>query len=603
MQGKGEDIVEQVRMATDIVEIIGSYVALKLAGKDYKACCPFHREKTPSFHVSPDRQLYHCFGCGEGGDIYSFVMKQEGLTFPEAVEMLAGRAGIAMPERGAGGGQRGPDRATLIGALKAAVRYYRRELDDGGGKSARDYLANRGITAELISAYYIGYAPGGNALLALAGKKMSVDTLLAAGLVGKNDHGGFYDRFRDRTVIPILSAVGEPLGFGARAMRADVTPKYLNSPETALYKKARILFGLPQARPAIKSAESVLVVEGYFDVLSLAGAGFGNAVAPCGTALTTEHVKILLRYTKRIILLFDGDSAGDAAAWRAMEAVLPVHPDVEIAMLPAGKDPDDLIQEGETVKLGEIIASPLSPIAFAMVSLERQGIDGHERVTRIANMLSWVGNAIAREMLIDKASARTGVAIRVLRPEVDRLRQGPQRRRGGGAGDGDQPPAGPGDLPPKAPPAPLSAVEKAILRLLQLEPEAAELVGEAAHGVPSVRRELREILVWVADRVRSGQAPQMPEILRRLTAEMGQGQDLGFLLQSSEEDESSSKYREELLRHLRVLAIENELEQLGYQIKSLDPDSADKTKLDGLLQHKQALARDLVRLKSREERI
>ena len=586
-RGSREDVVEQVRHATDIVELIGAYVNLRQAGRDHKACCPFHGEKTPSFHVSSERQLFHCFGCGVGGDAFSFVMKHEGLSFPEALEMLANRAGITLPERKEQGG---PDRTKLVAAMRAAVRYYRGKLKGAAGSRAARYLAEREIPDELLDRYYVGYAPaGGSAFLDYAGKKFPVDLLVEAGLIGRGESGRLYDRFRERIVIPILAVGGAPIGFGARALRPDMEPKYLNSPETPIYKKSRVLFGLPQARGAIRAKQGALVVEGYFDVLGLAAYGINHTVAPCGTAWTSDHVRLLLRYTQRPIFLFDGDSAGEQAAWRALQGTLPIHPDVGIVVLPPGKDPDDMVRGGQLEALTALLAAPLSPVAFVLASLTRQGIDGHPRIARVAELIASVGNDIAREMMIDEAAERARLQSRILRQEVARLGRPRTPRRGRPAGASGEP-----THPPE--PIRLSPLEEAVLHLAHCEPAAAEKIRAAAVGVVAVREAIREVLAWVADRARAGTPPEPPELVRRVQAEVGEGIGVGFLMDDTL-PEPGDEFRSRLLRHLREQALEGEMESLGYRIREQEGAGERGEGLAKLLQRKQLLARELARLR------
>jgi DNA primase len=579
----GEDVVERVRQASDIVDLIGAYVDLRPAGRSHKARCPFHREKTPSFHVSHERQLFHCFGCGAGGDVFTFLMKHEGLSFPEALELLARRAGISLPERG---GPDAPDRGRIIAALRLAVRYYRGKLKGRAGAGAREYLEGRGIPASLLDAYYVGFAPaGGQAFLDYARKEFSADVLVQAGLLGQSE-GRLYDRFRDRIAIPILSVAGEPIGFGARTMHPNVEPKYLNSPETAVYHKSRVLFGLPQAREAIRDQGRALIVEGYFDVLALVRAGHRHAVAPCGTAWTPEHVRLLLRYTRNPVFVFDGDAAGEQAAWRALEVTLPLHPDVGVVALPAGQDPDDLVRQGQVDLLQQLLGTPLSPVAFAHDSLARQGVDGHPRIARLAELLARVENVVAREMMVDEAAGLAHIPTRVLRQEVERLvRERPAGTRGGE-----------GAAAPTGVTIRLLPLEEAILKLVQAEPAAAGVLREAALGAPAVRAAIREVLFWVDERSRSGLPPQAPELLRRIQVELGEGIDVGFLVDQAGPVPDEA-FRDELLRRLRDQALENEIEAVGREIRALESQGENGDRLAGLLRRKQDLARDLARLR------
>ncbi|MFH1143738.1 MAG: DNA primase [Candidatus Eisenbacteria bacterium] len=600
MAGHDRDVVvERVREAVDIVEWIGTHVELRPAGRNFKARCPFHQEKTPSFIVSPDKQVFHCFGCGVGGDVFSFVMKHDGLSFPEALELLARRAGIALPERAE---REGPNKAELIAALREAVRFYRGQLRSAAAEVATTYLRNRGMPGRILDLYYVGYAPPeGRALLDHLSSRFSREVLTQADLIGATEEGRLYDRFRGRIMMPILGRSGEPIAFGARAIKPETEPKYLNSRETAVYRKRGELFGLPQARQAIRKTGAVLVVEGYFDVLSLAGAGLYHAVAPCGTAWRMEHTESLLRLREgsRIIFLFDGDAAGRTAGWRALGATLPRHVEVEMALLPPGKDPDDLVRGGEVERLKEVLAAPLTPVAFGIEVLRGEGLAGSALLTRIAEMVSRVGQGIAREMMIDEVAERGRLPVRTLRREVEALRSRLDRRSPGTA---------PSD-PLGSPPPRMSPLEELLLRQIQAEPAAAGALVEAARGVPGVGAGVRNVLVWVEDRIREGDPPAPPELLRRVRAELGDGVEAGFLL-AEDLPAPNARLRQDLLRRLREQALEAENERIGYEIRSLEKEGAGPTggggsggeHLAGLLARKQALAQELGRLRQGEER-
>jgi DNA primase len=599
-------VVERVREATDIVAVIGAYVDLRQAGRDFKARCPFHQEKSPSFTVSAEKQVFHCFGCNAGGDVFSFVMKHDGLTFPEALQMLARRAGIELPEART---ETGPDKAQLMAAMREAVRYYRGQLRGPAGRAALDYLRERKLPGKILDAFYTGYAPAsGHALLDHLRPSFSREVLIEAGLIGQRDEGRLHDRFRDRVVLPILGVSGEPLGFGARALRPDVEPKYLNSPETRLYRKRGELFGLPQARQAIRREGSVLVVEGYFDVLSLASAGIYHAVAPCGTAWTEGHTRRLLqlRYGQRIAFLFDGDAAGQTAAWRSLSSTLPHHADVRLILLPPGKDPDDLVRAGDLETLKGCLASPYSPVAYGIEVLGREGITGSQLMERIAEMLASVGDAIAREMMLDEAAERSRLPVNVLRREVERRRQrvAPGARAADDV-DGDA-----------RPPLRLSPLEEATLRMAQSQPRTAAELRRAAEGVAGIGIGVRNVLEWVAGEHGKGGGPNAAELLHRVEGELGGKVHAGFLLDESA-PEPDEQYCRDLLRRLREQVLASELEALGFEIRVMDGrsptgGSADpaagnrgadgetggigeerRDRLMRLLARKQALAREL----------
>jgi len=342
-----ESFIQELLHRVDIVDVVERYVKLKRAGANFSACCPFHSEKTPSFTVSPAKQFYHCFGCGAHGTAIGFLMEYAGLGFVEAVKDLARGVGMQVPEvRGdvaAGQGRTGDD---LHAVLLEAARFYRAQLKEAPHAIA--YLKQRGLSGEIAKRFGIGYAPDGWQPLAAAFPDYNATALTAAGLVKQGDEGKRYDVFRNRIVFPIVDARGNVIGFGGRVMDAEASgPKYLNSPETAVFEKGRELYGLYQARRAIREADRVVVVEGYMDVVALAQHGVEYAVATLGTATTSQHVQKLLRQADEIIFCFDGDNAGRRAAWRALENSLGQLQDgkrVGFLFLPQGEDPDSYVR-------------------------------------------------------------------------------------------------------------------------------------------------------------------------------------------------------------------------------------------------------------------
>ena len=340
------DFIQTLLARVDIVEVIDRLVPLKKAGANYVACCPFHSEKSPSFTVSPTKQFYHCFGCGAHGTAIGFLMEYAGKSFPDAVEDLARDAGLAVPrvER-PGERERREEAADLTLHLLAAAKFYRAALRDA--PRAIDYLKGRGLTGAVAAKYGIGYAPDEWQALERAFADYGDAALEAAGLVIKGEGGKRYDRFRDRIMFPIHDARGRVVGFGGRVLDRG-EPKYLNSPETPVFSKGRELYGLFQARDAIRDAGRVVVVEGYMDVVALAQHGVGYAVATLGTSTTPVHVQKLLRLTDNVVFCFDGDNAGRKAAWRALENALPALADgknAQFLFLPEGEDPDDFVRQ------------------------------------------------------------------------------------------------------------------------------------------------------------------------------------------------------------------------------------------------------------------
>lgn len=346
---QGEDTVQLIKDAADIAELIGEHVSLKRAGANLKGLCPFHSEKTPSFTVNPERKTYHCFGCGEGGDVFSFMMNFHRLSFAEALKELARKYHIALPEKPLNPQEmeKARKREALHAANeKAADLFQQLLLSDPGAQKARDYLVKRGIPEEIVLEFRLGFAPDSwNFLVnALPKHNITVDSAREAGLIVPRDNGGFYDRFRNRVMFPIIGLTGRVVAFGGRILD-DGQPKYMNSPESPVFDKSRTLFGLYQNREHIRKAKSCLVVEGNFDLLSLVVQGVRNVAAPLGTALTQAHIRSLKGYADEVILLFDGDQAGIKAAMRSVPLFLSEQVTARISVLPSAHDPDTFVRE------------------------------------------------------------------------------------------------------------------------------------------------------------------------------------------------------------------------------------------------------------------
>lgn len=441
---------EQVRNAVDIVQVVGERVALRRVGRRYSGLCPFHQEKTPSFTVNPEWQIWHCFGCGQGGDVFSFLMELDKLTFPEALRELAERAGIQLPRREAAVGSELRDRLYQANAL--ARDFFRAELLTPAGAAARGYLAGRGFEGEVLSQFEIGWAPDRwDGLLSALGKLLPVKTLEEAGLVlRRGDGSGHYDRFRNRIMFPVLTGTGRVAGFGARALAPEDSPKYLNSPETAVFRKGNLLFGFSLARKPIRERKQVLVTEGYLDAMRLHRIGLHHAVSTCGTALTGEQARLLARLEPETVLLYDGDDAGIRAADRALDPLLEAGLSVRVCTLPPGEDPDSfvrakgasalrtLLDEGALDVPAFLAESKLSTDASKNPSAEA-------RVRRFVALLARVGDPIRRQFLLRRGAEVFRMDESVL---LEALR-GLPRTRGSGAPAPRSAPARPGDARPE----------------------------------------------------------------------------------------------------------------------------------------------------------
>ncbi len=418
------DFIQQLLARVDIVDVIDKHVKLKKAGQNYSACCPFHNEKTPSFSVSPTKQFYHCFGCGVSGSAISFLMEYSGMGFRDAVQELAENVGMALPVEAnrEESLERAKVAASLGEVMMAAMNFYRQELKRA--PKAIDYLKGRGVSGEIAAKFGIGYSPDDWQGLKGAVEDYTATALNECGLVIDNDEGKRYDRFRDRVMFPILDARGNVIGFGGRVIGAG-EPKYLNSPETPLFEKGRELYGLFQARRAIRDSQTAIVVEGYMDVVALAQSGVENAVATLGTATTPTHVQKLLRMADSLVFCFDGDKAGRKAAWRALEQSLPVvadGKDVRFLFLPAEDDPDTFVRRlGKEVFLTELKnAKPLSAFLFDELSsqVDLTNEEGRSRLLMLAKpLISQIAAPALAMMLQRKLADLIGLGV----VEIQRL--------------------------------------------------------------------------------------------------------------------------------------------------------------------------------------
>lgn len=414
-----DDSVQLVKEAADIVEIIGEHVDLKKAGSNYKGRCPFHSEKTPSFTVSQARRSFHCFGCNEGGDVFSFYMKYHNATFPEALKGLAKRYGVALPEKPLSHADqaRAKRRSGLYEIQeKSAMLFHEILLNDPRGAKAREYLESRKIPDAIIRKFRLGYAPDSWDFLTgkITGAEQQ-DLAREAGLIVKNDRGGFYDRFRDRLLCPITDMTGQVAGFSGRIL-GDGQPKYMNSPESLIYDKGRLLFGLFQNRDSIRKRGLCLLVEGNFDLLALGAYGLDYGAAPLGTALTKSQVRALKGYAQEVVILFDGDAAGLKAAMRAIPIFLTEQVEAKICTLPKGHDPDTFLQEYGAEVLEVELQNAVSLPEFLFTQLAEKhgmGLEGKAKIaTELHNLAKELGdNHLQKTVFIAHFSQKLGIPI------------------------------------------------------------------------------------------------------------------------------------------------------------------------------------------------
>jgi len=479
-----DDIIAEIRSRADIVAVIGQHVQLRKAGRNWKGLCPFHGEKTPSFNVSPDKGFFHCFGCQKHGDVFTFVMELEGKSFVEAAEQLGARFGVAVPQveespelRRARG-----ERTAMLDTNKLATAFFREVLADPvRGAPGREYLAKRGVGDAVTSKFQLGYAPADWHALADYLKAKHADLEIAAklGLVAKQPRaGGYYDRYRDRLVCPVIVPGGDVVGFSARVIgtpptpadaerAADPPPKYINSPESAVYKKSKLLFGLAQAREGMAARGRAVLVEGNFDVITLHQAGFTEVVAPLGTALTIEQVLTLKRLTDRVVLVYDGDRAGYKATMHALQTCVEADVEVLVARRPGhahsggggtladGVDPDSLVAGGGAAQLQEAIDRAQGGIEYFCFEVWGKALANADARARAledaARLAARVNNPIKRDLFVDTFAKALGVDPGIVRNAIARASGG----GGGRTGDRD---GGRGPHRPSHPNAPSNAL-------------------------------------------------------------------------------------------------------------------------------------------------
>ena len=432
-----EDKILEVKNSADILEIISETVILKKAGTNHVGLCPFHSEKTPSFMVNPQKQIFKCFGCNEGGNVFSFLMKKNGLSFPEAVRLLAGRYGVTMPSAEMTPAQKVKYREieTLVSTNELALSFFRHQLTQASsGRKAMEYLEKRGFSRQTIDRYSLGFAPEGWDHLAsfMRQKKVSPALVQKAGLIIEKDSHRYYDRFRERIIFPIFSMSRQVLGFGGRIIsNRKNQAKYLNSPETPLYHKKKSLYGIHAARDKARETDIIYVVEGYFDLLALHQHGILNAVATLGTALTPEHVDILKGCATRICLVYDSDQAGLKAAERGLSIFQQKGMAASVIVLPAGQDPDSFIFQYGAEAFHSLAQKAMSAILFLIhTSIDRHGlsIEGKLRVVdELSPTLSGIDDIVARAVYVKELSEKTGIDEGAINKKIAAYRRMPAR--------------------------------------------------------------------------------------------------------------------------------------------------------------------------------
>src|SRR5438445_566670 len=425
---------DRVKQQADIVRVVGEYVRLKKNGQNFTGLCPFHSEKTPSFAVHPVKQIYHCFGCGVGGDVFKFVMEMDKCDFMEAVRAVADKCGIAIPrsrEHSPEERREQQQRTALVELHREAAAFFARQLESTPeGKAARGYLADRGLDAEAIARFELGYAPsGGDALLRHLKTKYPEKLVELAGLASRDANGRPYDRFRRRIIFPISNESGKVVAFGGRALGDDL-PKYLNSPETPIYVKSSVLYHLDRAKESIRAADAAILVEGYMDAIAVARAGISNVVASCGTSLTETQVKLLSRFTRRIIVNYDPDTAGQAATERSLSILLEQGVEVRVLALPGGKDPDSFIRAEGAAAYTKLLNEAPPYVDYLISRASKMDLTSAEGKLRAVNFLMPYVQRIPDRILRSEWATRIAQQLRIEEPVLrESMRKAANERR------------------------------------------------------------------------------------------------------------------------------------------------------------------------------
>lgn len=581
-------IVEEVQSLNDIVEVISGYIPLRRAGKSFKAVCPFHQEKTPSFIVNAERQIFHCFGCGAGGDVYSFLMKYENLTFPEALRQLAERVHVTLPEKSTG-----KEENSIAGKLfeinEAAFQYYRKNFENKEiGRPAREYMQKRGFELTALEESGVGYALSDWRGLYdhLSRRGFPEDLMIKSGLILRAAQGNCYDLLRGRVIFPIRNAQGKTVAFGGRIM-TDELPKYINSPETEIFRKRREFFGLNTAKRFIPADNpSIFVVEGYLDQIRLDLGGFRNTVATLGTALTEDHVRVLKRYVSEAVLVYDGDKAGEAASLRGLEIFLQEGLLVKLLSLPQGKDPDQLIREEGAEAFRKLAANAQDIFDFKLASLlkkyNRNDSLGLLRITgEFLETFAHVRNEVLLDQYINRLSMVLGVQSDSIRRELDKLRAKLARPEGPEKGGEPQKEKKEGGA---------ENDEFILLSVLFSDPALIEKVQEELSAEDFLDPGARQVFSLLGELNRSGRKVTLTSVLDR-----GDDERLKSRLRESSffdmDEISRHKAVDDCIRSMRQKKIKKNLNDLQLKIREAESRGRGEQVLEYMKEYQALMAR------------
>ena len=556
------ETIEEIRNKSDIVGVVSEYVALKKSGRSYVGLCPFHSEKGPSFTVSQEKQLFHCFGCGEGGNVFDFLMKIENISFVEAVAELGGRIGIRVEKSGIPGSLKN-EKDKLYEVMLMAAKFFRKCLEDETGKIARDYLSSRGISPDTSKSFGLGFAPAAwdELFKHLISRGVSPAHIEQAGLtLPRENKDGYYDRFRNRLMFPIIEPRGRVIAFSGRALE-NVEPKYMNSPETPVYHKGETIFGLNLTKDAIKNEKSVVLVEGNVDLLSVYQAGVKNAAAPLGTALTISQCKLLARFTDTILLAYDSDTAGETAAERSAELLRSQNYKVKIIELSGAKDPDDFIRHNEAGAFKNAIDKSLPFLEFmirrALSRHNLKEIEGRSLALRAAaEILSREKDDFIRKEYAKTVSVRLGVGPETVLAEIKRL--GYYSRAGGK------------DLRriTEKPPSKVAEAEKKLIALSVQDNKALETVKKELKPDSFFNPDARAVieLLFSADTEQTDNLPHF--MVENLTS----GSAKNFLTRAllDESPEKSGQILEDCIQVIKAESVRNRIDVLKSELRKAE---------------------------------
>jgi DNA primase len=579
---------DKVKQQADIVRVVGEYVRLKKSGQNFTGLCPFHSEKTPSFAVHPVKQIYHCFGCGVGGDVFQFVMEMDKCSFPEAVRAVAEKSGIAVPpprERSPEERQENQQRSALVEMHSAAQTFFSRQLESTlEGKAARAYLEDRGLDAQAVARFGIGYAPsGGDALLRVLRAKYPEKLLVLSGLVSTDASGRLYDRFRRRITFPIANESGKVIAFGGRAL-GDDQPKYLNSPESPIYSKSSVLYHLDRAKEGLRQRDFAILVEGYMDAIAVARAGISNVIASCGTSLTEPQARLLGRFTHRVVVNYDPDSAGQAATERSLTLLLEQGFEIRVLQLPGGKDPDSFLRAEGAAAYTKLLEAAPAYLDYLIGRARQMDLSTAEGKLRAVNFLLPYVQRSPNRLLRSEWAGQIAQQLRVEEPVLrESLKRAAAERRDKVQTD------------PALMAHPGKTVERRLIQFLfeaeGFRRQLAETIrSEDLHRGLETERILEALLESILGSDASGERPDAVALGAAL-----EERDRRLLFQIAFETggESTWESAESCLGTLRRLRFETELAaiqaEIEVQVKSKSAESADA--LRRLLERKQALSR------------